>query len=366
MTVYEREDKPEMTVQKFIVSLSIVLGAFFAGLGTAWGNAGTARAVVFVELELKPPEIRGVLWIDRDAVEVKYPIDRDGDTDYTEAELYLTRGPLTDYINQNFHLMWDGAVQPIVLTDMVYDVRPISRNSCVKMMFTVPKFSEGSELVVYSRVLSEFSQRARTMVRIDRGGEQEVWVLSPQHYYDTRLKGEAKAALSMPPPVIGRSATKDPRHACANLCLGVDLTKPPGKCPRCGAKIVRLFGAPVPGAGQIGRLGGASMPFMPGQYRVEALLATPEEFRFYLNTESLEAAPIGRLSGSVQIWTDGMMETTSHKETLKLSKDGAYLWSSVPKGMILPLRARCMFELGEGRGTRMVDFFLTGVVEVKD
>lgn len=345
------------------IGFAAVLAALLASSAMAQGDTGFARATVFVELEVRPPEIRGTMWIDRDAVEVKFPIDRDGDTDYTDAELYLTRGPLTEYVNQSFFLMWSGAVRPIVLNDLTYDVRPISRNKCVKLSFVVPSFAKDADLLIYSRIFAEISQRARTMVRIEREGSTEIWVLGPQEYFDARLKESDRPA---PAGSAGRPAPSGPRFGCTKLCLGIDLTKPPAKCPRCGAAMARLFGSPVPGKGQIGRLGGTSMPFMPGQYRAEALLASPEEFRFYLNTESLEAAPIGRISGTVQVWTEDMLQTTSHKETLKVSKDGTYLWASLPKGMIMPIRARCMLELGDGRGTRMVDFFLPSVVEVSE
>lgn len=347
------------------------LAIAFACLVSCEGSVPVARAdgpfskvTAFVALRASPPEITGELWLDRDTVEAKFPIDKDGDTNYTEGELYAVRGPLTDYVNQHLHLLWGGQKHPIALQDMVFDRRPGAKNISVKMVFTVPKFSEGSSLLIFSTMLSDLSRQGRTMVSIDMGGRREVCVLGPDLYYDQRSSASSGDRSATQPAASPAGAAK-PRYGCVNLCLAVESARATNRCPRCGSELAPLSGGPMPGKGYIGRLGGTLMPFVPGQYRLEGLLATPEEFRVYLLSDELDATPVGPLAGSVQIWTDKMENTTMHREDLKISNDGAYLWSSVPKGMVLPLRARCMIQMGDGKGQRMVDFYLPHVVPVE-
>lgn len=346
----------------------VMRAAWIAGLAVvpsaaARADAPFSKVTAFVSLEVRAPEIVGTLWIDRDAVEAKFPIDKDGDTQYTEGELFAVRGPLTNYVNQNFHLMWGGRTHPVTLKAAAFEERAASRNNCVKLTFSAPQYPADEPLVIFSTLLSDLSRQGRTLVAISADGRREVCVLGPDVYYDSRRSAGPAAASQ---PAGAANATQKTRFGCFGMCLGVDSPRDMKKCPRCGGPVAALSGGPMPGKGYLGSHGGTLMPFMPGQFRLEGVLATPEEFRVYLVTEELDAMPVGSMSGTVQIWTDKMEQTTTHKEGLKASTNGAYLWASVPKGMILPLRARCMLDAGDGRGQRMVEFFLPDVVRVSE
>lgn len=349
----------DMQVGRILIAFPALFLVVFASDAVA--DAPFSKVTAFANLEVKPPEILGTLWIDRDAVEAKFPIDKDGDTQYTEGELFTIRGPLTNYVNQHFHLMWGGKTHPIVLKNATFEVRPNSKNNCVKLTFSSPQYSAGESLLIFSTLLSDLSRQGRTLVSIEGDGRREVCVLGPDSYYDSRLTSTAPGTTSQP-----AAATRKTRFGCLGLCLGVESPREMTKCPRCGGPVVALSGGPMPGKGYLGSHGGTLMPFVPGQIRVEGILAKPEEFRVYLVSEELDAMPAGSLSGTVQIWTDKMEQTSMHKEGLKVSTNGAYLWASVPKGMILPIRARCMLDVGDGKGQRMVEFFLPGVVAVPD
>ena len=315
-----------------------------------------ARATAFITLDINKNAMSGVLWLDRDAVELKNPIDKNGDVDYTDAELMLVRGPMTDYINNNLQIMWDGEVHPISPSEFAYAAHPVERNNGVQIRFNVNGYKAGKPVVIYSRLLNDLWRQAQTVVAVTLDGRTEVWSLGPGHYYDSRLSpAGAQATTSQPATDLAAS-----RYGCQAMCLGVDSTTPMDKCPRCGGKPAPLFGAPIPGKGYIGPMGGVLMTFVPGAYKLEALLVSKTELRFYPCTEALVVQPATPLSGKVQLSPAGS-PSVSPAEEMKRSKDGSYLFVPVPDTISVPFQVRCMLNSAEFPGNRMVEFYIPSV-----
>lgn len=312
-----------------------------------------ARATAFINLDINKNTMSGVLWLDRDAVEVKNPIDKNGDVDYTDAELMLVRGPMTDYINNNLQIMWDGEVHPISPSDFAYAAHPVERNYGVRIRFNVNGYKAGKPVVIYSRLLNDLWRQAQTVVAVTLDGSTEVWSLGPGHYYDSRLSpAGAKATTSQPATVAAAS-----RYGCEAMCLGVDSTLPMEKCPRCGGKVVSLFGAPIPGKGYVGPMGGVLMNFVPGAYKLEAVLVSKNELRIYPCTDALVVQPATTLSGKAQLFSAGT-KAVNPPEELKRSDDGKYLYAPVPDTVSVPLQVRCTLNSAEFPGNRMVEFYI--------
>ncbi|OWY70466.1 hypothetical protein B7486_16950 [cyanobacterium TDX16] len=321
-----------------------------------------AKATVFVTLDVKGSSLSGTLWMDRDAVEVKFPIDKNGDVNYTDSELMLVRGPLTDYINANLQIMWDGQVHPISASGFDYAAHPVERNNGVKILFNVSGYKAGTPIVIYSRLLADLWRQAQTVVAITNEGQKEVWALGTGHYYDSRLSPlHGKSASSQPSATTG--AIK-PRYGCAAMCLGVDFDAPIEKCPRCAGPAASLFGAAISGKGYIGPMGGVVMNFVPGAYKLEAVLVSRGELRFYLCTEGLVVQPAAALTGKVQLWPAGSQSVTPAVE-LKRASDGAYLAIAVPDTISAPFQARCTLNSAEFPGNRMVEFYIPIVAGLK-
>jgi hypothetical protein len=95
--------------------------------------------------------------------------------------------------------------------------------------------------------------------------------------------------------------------------------------------------------------------------RVEAVMVSKDELRLYLTTTLCRVSD--KAKGSVELWTDEMMENTLVKVDLVPAPSGTYLAAKIPANMILPLRARCTLDLGES-AAYLVDFFLPEIVEV--
>lgn len=321
-----------------------------------------AKATVFVTLDVKGSSMSGWLWLDRDAVEVKFPIDKNGDVNYTEGELMLVRGPLTDYINANLQIMWDGRVHAISATEFEYAAHPVERNNGVKFHFNVSGYKAGTPIVIYSRLLADLWRQAQTVVAISNEGQKEIWSLAAGNYYDSRLSpSHGKSASSQPSATTG--AIK-PRYGCAAICLGVDFDAPIEKCPRCAGPAASLFGANIPGKNYIGPMGGVVTNFVPGAYKLEAVLVSRGELRFYLCTEGLVVQPAAALTGKVQLWPAGSQSVTPAVE-LKRSSDGAYLAVAVPDTISVPFQARCTLNSAEFPGNRMVEFYIPTIAGLK-
>ena len=347
-----------------MLTRSFLTAATAAGLlcNAAVAVTPFAKATAFVTLEVKGSTLSGSLWMDRDAVEVKFPIDKNGDVNYTDGELMLVRGPLTDYINANLQIMWDGQVHPISASEFDYAAHPVERNSGVKFFFSVSGYKAGTPIVIYSRLLADLWRQAQTVVAITMEGQKEVWSLGSGHYYDSRLSpSHGKSASSQ--PAVSAGAIK-PRYGCAAMCLGVDFDAPIEKCPRCAGPAASLFGAAIPGKNYIGPMGGVVTNFVPGAYKLEAVLVTRGELRFYLCTEGLVVQPAAALSGKVQLWPAGSQSVTPAVE-LKRASDGSYMTVGVPDTISVPFQARCTLNSAEFPGNRMVEFYIPTIAGLK-
>lgn len=336
----------------------VFLAAIAVAYVTQFATAVTpfAKGTAFVTLDIKGDAVSGTIWLDRDAVEVKYPIDKNGDVDYTDAELLLIRGPLTDYINNNLHIMWNGEIHPISPSEFAYAALPVERNNGVKVFFSVGGYKAGTPILVFSRLLNDFWRQSQTVLALSIDGRKEIWSLGTGHYCDSRLSpGSRMPAASQPADHGGFVAAS--RFGCAAMCMGVDSTTPLGKCPRCGGPIAPLLGAPIPAKGYLGPMGGVLMSYISGAYKLEAVLVSKSELRFYLCSEALSLQPATPLSGKGQLWPAGS-KSVEPPEELKLAKDGSYLSMHVPDNLGLPFQARCTLNSTEFPGTRMVEFYI--------
>lgn len=319
------------------------------------------RATAFGTVDIEPAKVTGVLWLERDIIEAKEPIDRDGDILYNAGELMAARGPITNYLNGQFFLLWDGKVHPIVVRDITTEKRRGLKYDYLKIVWVSQDSPHNATVSILSRLLSEAWRDARTMLGVKNGHRKEIWVLSPTDYFDATLMGK-------PAPASGRSGPARPperRFACLNLCLAVEMKEGASKCPKCGSFIAELRGAGVPGAGYFGLHGGSLMTMGPGGKKLEAVLASKEELRVYLTDEAMNKLPLEKAKGSVDLWTDEMMENTLVKVDFQPAPSGAFLAAKVPANMIMPLRVRCTLDLGDG-SAYLVDFFLPEIVEVTD
>lgn len=342
-----------------IASLALAACLLLGSFRDARADGNFGLTTVLVELRMAESEIRGTMWFDRVTVETKYPIDKDGDTNYTDQELYAVRNPLSAYVFANYFILWEGRVQPINFTDMVYDRCGTQRRNCIKLTFAVPGYRKDRPLLMFSRLLSDLTPQARTMVAMDRDGARKICVLAPGTYYDSRTD---EAPTTQP---SGGGGATGARFACAKMCLGMEASAEGRKCPRCGGPMAPVIGVPVPGKGAIGRLGGMAMPLVPGFMRVEGLMPRAGEFRLYLMTEEFDAMPVGKVTGRVSLWTENLEQSSRRLEMLKASSNGAYLYAEFDPDMIRPIEAQVIMDLADGKGQRMVSFYLRDFVPVE-
>ena len=319
------------------------------------------RATAFGTVEIEPSKVTGVLWLERDIIEAKEPIDRDGDMLYNAGELLAARGPLTNYVNGQFFLLWDGKVHPIVVRDITTEKRPGLKYDYLKIVWVSQDSPHDSTVAILSRLLSEAWRDARTMLSIKNGHRKQLWVLSPADYFDASLMAKPAPTTARP----GASKPPERRFGCLNLCLAVEIKEGASKCPKCGSFIGELRGAGVPGAGYFGLHGGPMMSIGIGGRKLEAVLASKEELRAYLTDELMTRLPLDKAKGFVELWTDEMMDNTLVKVEFQPVSSGAYLTARIPANTIMPLRARCTLDMGDG-ATYLVDFFLPEIVEVSD
>lgn len=319
------------------------------------------RATSFGQVVIEPSRVSGVLWLDRDFIEAKEPIDRDGDMQYNEGELLAARGPLTFYINEHFFVMWDGKIHPIAATSVKTEKRLGLKNDFLKVSWVSEHKPNGSPVSILSHLLRDGWREARTMLYVTYRDRREIWVLSPENYFDLSVMGKPDSERTEQ----GTHRVAPRRYGCVNLCLLVELKSGKSKCPRCGSVVAEVRGSSVPGAGYFGLHGGVLRPAGSEGQRLEALLSSREELRVYVTNEKLEKLAAGNAKGSVDLWTDEMATTTRVKSEFQVAANREYLVAKIPAGMILPIRARCMLDFGDGAVT-LVDFFLPEVVEVAD
>jgi hypothetical protein len=319
------------------------------------------RATAFGTVEIEPWKVSGVIWLERDIIEAKEPIDRDGDMLYNAGEMTAARSLITNYLNSQFFLLWDGKIHPIVVRDIKTEKRKGLKYDYLKITWVSQDSPQNAAVVIVSRLLTEAWREARTMLSIKHGHRKQIWVLSPTDYFDDTLMAKPAPAPTRPGP----SKTPERRFGCLNLCLAVEMKEGASKCPKCGSFICELRGAGVPGAGYFGLHGGPLMSMGFGGQKLEAALASKEELRVYLTDELMTPLPLDKAKGFVEVWTDEMMENTLVKVPLQTASSGAYLVAKLPANMIMPLRARCNLDLGDG-AANLIDFFLPETVEVTD
>ena len=88
----------------------------------AWAVAAAGYGIRKVEIE--QAKVSGSLWLERDVMEAKQPIDADGDMQYSPGELLAARSMVTRlYQYALFHHV-GGKIHPIVARDMVTEKRP--------------------------------------------------------------------------------------------------------------------------------------------------------------------------------------------------------------------------------------------------
>ncbi len=334
-------------IDRIVLTSALVAACVLPAEG---GNNPVARVTAFVKLDVKPPAIKGSLWLDRNTVEGRTPIDKNGDTDYTDGELYLARGPLMAYVNRQFLVMWDGKIHPMVLEDLVYDKRRDAENPFVKLVFSIPGYAADKEIVIASMLLADMWKSASTMISLTMQERSQVFVLGSKDYFDSRLARPEKGAQA--------------RFACAENCLGVELKTRSEKCPRCGGPIVPVAGARVPGAGYYGIHGGSLMPFIPAPLKLEGLLTQTGELRVYATNDALEQLKVEGWSGTARIGAEQAPQNMMEQVELAASPDGSHLRAEIPKGVRPPVRAICTIDAKDGKGRRMVDFHLDEVIEV--
>ncbi len=346
---------------RIIGGCMVLLACGFVMTASAKG-APPLRATAFSTVVIEPSKVSGVLWLERDVIEAKQPIDRDGDMQYTPGELIAARGPMTDYVNGSFLLLWGGKIHPIVARDVTTEKRPGLKYDYLKITWVSRDSPNGAAISIVSRLLREVWHEARTMISVTFGRQKEVWVLSPTDYFESSLMGMGDENRTG----LGPSKTAQRRFACGNMCLGVELKDRTMKCPKCGHFLAEARGAPIPGAGYFGRHNGPLMSLGMGGRKLEAVLASRQELRVYLTNEILEKFPADKMSGSVEMYTDEMMETTLVKDDFKIAPGGSCLTAKVPANLNLPIRVRCNLNIGDGAGSYLVDFFLPDVEDVKD
>jgi hypothetical protein len=169
-----------------------------------------------------------------------------------------------------------------------------------------------------------------------------------------RLIFEISAVVVKPAATAANDQQR--RFACSRLCLGVELTASSQRCPRCGSAAIELRGAPMPGLGTLGRHGGQLALIEPGR-GLEAVLASPTEFRIHRTNERLDVVPLGELTGTVHFSTDERFAETVVEIALRKSADGGHLVATIPDTVKLPVRARYVHDFKDGTAPGQVDFF---------
>jgi hypothetical protein len=315
-----------------------------------------------MELQFTPPSASGTLWLDRTTIESRYPIDTDGDMQYTDAEVLAVRNSIAIYVGQNLLFLFKGHIRIITPQNLTIEPRPGSDNEFLKLTFTIDQIDDPSSLMIISRLLADVWRRPACLANLHQGDDRRLVVLTPWSYYDPRPTGDRGRATTQG---TGPRTREAPRYGCQRMCLGVEMNRPDAKCPRCGASVLPVFAGRIPGVGQIGPRGGSLVPFHPSEFKLEGLMASDGEFRIYLTNEAMERLPIGRMAGTAQMWTDKVFESTTEPQTLTISPDGSHLTASVPKGMARPIVVRCTLDASDGLGRRMATFQLSEVTPVK-
>jgi len=161
-----------------------------------------------------------------------------------------------------------------------------------------------------------------------------------------------------------KRAQADQRFACPKLCLGMETRRKNARCVFCGSELIEVRGAPVPGAGQMGRHGGVLNPFSDPVLRWEGFMAGPKEWRLYLTNEDLAALPVGDVSGTVAYSRDENFESILFETKLTPAEGGAYLRGDVPDGLPLPCMVRCSLAMKKGAPTEPIHFTAYQVLAV--
>jgi hypothetical protein len=160
----------------------------------AWGHGETVQYTSFMTAEIRPPLIVGTLWLEFDAVNALYPVDRDGDGQCTKAEVFGIRRALAAYLNRSLLMMWQGRVGPLEIEHLERGRRPRLGHDYLKIKFTVRDLPPGVPMGIASTLLREFSPKARCMALITREGRREVFVLGPEDYYRSERLPAQKVA----------------------------------------------------------------------------------------------------------------------------------------------------------------------------
>lgn len=149
---------------------------------------------------------------------------------------------------------------------------------------------------------------------------------------------------------------RDRRFGCPRMCLGVESRKRGARCVACGTELMEVRGAPVPGAGSMGRHGGVLVPFSDTTKRWEGFLAGPREWRLYLTNADLDVMPVGSVTGQVAFSRDDNFEGIIFESKLTPAENGAYLRGDAPADLPLPCMVRCNLYLAPGRDAEPVHF----------
>jgi hypothetical protein len=154
-----------------------------------------------------------------------------------------------------------------------------------------------------------------------------------------------------------------PRYACPELCLGVESADRSAKCMRCGAALVEVQGATVPGLGRLGPHGGSlsKLP-RPGTF-LEGLLTSGYELRLYLMDEAMKPRSVEGMGGRVLVWLDLQVEDVPVELILSRMEDGSYLSAMIPGEAVLPLLTQCDIDLGDGGDPNRVTFHFYETVD---
>jgi hypothetical protein len=177
------------------------------------GHEETDQYTSFATIEIRPPFIKGTVWLPLRPIESLYPMDRDGDMAYTAAEVWAVRRPVTAYLNQGLLFMWQGRIHPVEVDRMEVSRRPGVGQDFLKVSLEIRDLPPGAPVEIVSQLLQERSPSAKCLALIRLGELRQVFVLGPSDYY---------RSVSSPLPAAPDSVYR-PRAQRGRLALAGDL-----------------------------------------------------------------------------------------------------------------------------------------------
>lgn len=174
-----------MAGRRFLQTCLLACVVIGCARGSAMAQGMAVPWTALAEIDIKPPDVTGSIWLAADAIETLMVIDTDGDVSFSPEELERARPWLMRYFNEHFRIMWEGRIQPIIVTAIEAGCREATSRRYLRATFRVRDYPPGMEVIILPELLNDLSPPPSCMALIRYKQRQEVFVFGAEHYYTT-------------------------------------------------------------------------------------------------------------------------------------------------------------------------------------